>query len=130
VCEVAGTPDLVEDPRFRTTAERAANQDELEPLLESRFTEADTETWLARFREAGVPSAPLNRYEEVLADPQVTAYGWVQEMQLGNGAEIRTFGVPVAMSGLDFSLRRPAPELDADRAEIVEWLEAGHRIRP
>jgi crotonobetainyl-CoA:carnitine CoA-transferase CaiB-like acyl-CoA transferase len=130
VCDVAGTPALVEDPPFRTTAERAANQDELEPLLESMFTAADTETWLARFREAGVPSAPLNRYEEVLADPQVTAYGWVQEMQLGNGAEIRTFGVPVAMSGLDFSLRRPAPELDADRAEIVEWLEAGHRIRP
>ena len=124
VCDVVDTPELAKDPRFLTTADRAANQDELKPLLAAQFANADADTWLARFRAAGVPHAPIYRYGEVLDDPQVDAYGWVQAMTLPNGADIRTFGPPIGMSGLDFPIRRPAPALDANREEILEWLKS------
>jgi len=124
VCEVAGTEALRDDPRFLTTADRARNQDALKPLLEARFAEADAAQWLTRFRAAGVPSAPLYCYGEILADDQVRHYEWVQPMVLPNGAEIRTFGPPIGMSGIDFPIRRPAPELDGDRDAVLAWLNA------
>lgn len=125
VCDVVEAPELKTDPRFLTTSDRATNQDELKPLLEAKFADADANEWLARFRAAGVPSAPIYRYGEVLEDPQVEAYGWVQQMRLPNGADINTFGVPIGMSGLDFPIRCPAPELDGNREEILGWLGGG-----
>ncbi|MCH9674018.1 MAG: CoA transferase, partial [Gammaproteobacteria bacterium] len=76
VCDVVDAPDLKVDTRFTTTSDRAANQGALLPLLEERFASATAEEWLSRFRDAGVPCAPINRYGEVLDDPQVEAYGW------------------------------------------------------
>jgi crotonobetainyl-CoA:carnitine CoA-transferase CaiB-like acyl-CoA transferase len=124
VCDVVGTPELAVDPRFLTTSDRATNQDALKPLLEARFAGADAEEWLARFRSAGVPSAPIYRYGEVLEDPQVSAYGWVQPMTLPNGVGIQTFGPPIGMTGLDFPIRDTAPALDGNREEIVAWLDS------
>ena len=127
VCDVVGTPELVNDPRFLTTSDRAANQDALKPLLEARFADADAEDWLTRFRTAGVPSAPIYRYGEVLEDPQVASYGWVQPMTLPNGAAIQTFGPPIGMTGLDFPIRGPSPALNGNRGEIIAWLEDDER---
>ena len=101
----------------------ARNQDQLQPLLEEKFALSSADEWLKRFSAAGVPCAPINSYSDVLNDPQVGAYGWVQPMDLPNGVGIHTFGVPIGMSGLDFPIRRTAPELDGDRDEIIAWLK-------
>ena len=45
----------------------------------------DATTWLERFAAAGVPCAPIARYGEVLDDPQVEAYQWIQSMELEHG---------------------------------------------
>jgi formyl-CoA transferase len=58
VCEIAGTPELLADPRFTTPTQRAAHQDALRELLEARFTQDTAAAWLGRFAPAGVPSAP------------------------------------------------------------------------
>ena len=122
VCDVVGEPALAVDPRFATTAQRASNQAAMKVLLETYFSTDDARSWLDRFRQAGVPCAPINKYGEILEDPQVDAYGWVQPMTLANGAETRTFAPPIVMSGLDFPIRRTAPALDADRELIEQWL--------
>ncbi len=122
VCDVVGAPELASDPRFLTTADRARNQAELKPLLEARFAHATAGEWLQRFTRAGVPCAPINDYAAALADPQVTALGWVQPLTLPGGARTRTFGTPVAMSGTDFTVRRGPPALDGDRDAILQEL--------
>lgn len=122
VCGVTGLEHLREDPRFATTSDRAAHQAELKPLLEARFGEDDAVTWLSRFAAAGVPCAPINTYPDALSDPQVEALGWVQRTTLPGGAEISTFGAPVAMTGRDFCIRRGPPALDGDRAAILAEL--------
>ena len=124
VCEIVGREDLISDQRFISTAERARNQDQLQPLLEEKFALSSADEWLQRFSTAGVPCAPINSYGDVLHDPQVEAYGWVQPMDLPNGVGIHTFGAPIGMSGLDFPIRRTAPELDGDRDEIIAWLKS------
>lgn len=118
VCRTVGRADLAEDPRFASTALRAANQEALRDILEEIFAADDAAAWLARFREAGVPCAPVNTYSQVLADPQVAHMGWVEEITLPNGASTRTFGPPVKFSAFDTSIRRAPPALGQHGAEI------------
>jgi crotonobetainyl-CoA:carnitine CoA-transferase CaiB-like acyl-CoA transferase len=125
VCETVGMPQLLDDPRYASTRDRAANQAALKAVLEERFAEETAAVWLERFTAAGVPNAPINSYEEALADPQVAAREWVQPLTLPGGAQTRTFGAPVAMTGTDFSIRRPPPALDGDRDAILEELARG-----
>ncbi|MES1923744.1 CoA transferase [Salinisphaera sp. T31B1] len=119
VCSVVDRPAWLTDPRFASPTDRAAHQTELREMLEAIFAEADSETWLARFREAGVPCAPINRYSEVLADPQVEHMGWVQPLELPNGVATKTFGSPVRFSGVGQGVRRRPPELGEHTAEVL-----------
>src|SRR5690606_14138285 len=78
VCQVVDRMDLYEDPRFTSPTLRAENQEVLRDILEGIFADRDADQWLEAFRSAGVPSAPINTYSDVLKDPQVQYMGWVQ----------------------------------------------------
>ena len=99
VCEIAGTPELLADPRFTTPTQRAAHQEALRDLLEARFAHDTATAWLGRFAPAGVPCAPINGYSQALADPQSAHLGLVQPMTLPNGVATRTVGCPVRLDG-------------------------------
>lgn len=119
VCVTVGREDLLADPRFTDTRARARNQDVLREILEAIFAADDAPTWLARFRAASVPCAPINTYSEVLADPQVEHMGWVQPLELPNGVATRTFGLPVRFDGQTTALRRPPPALGQHNDEVL-----------
>ena len=118
-CAGIGRPELADDPRFATTALRARNQAALKALLEREFARAGAEEWLAVMRRQGVPCAPINTYSAALADPQVAHYGWVQPLELANGARTRTFGSPLGRAG---PVRRRPPALGEPTAEVLAEL--------
>ncbi|MNY15678.1 Formyl-coenzyme A transferase [compost metagenome] len=124
VCATVGRADLLADPRFTDTSARARNQGALRDILEAIFAEDDAQAWLARFRAAGVPCAPINTYSEVLADPQVEHMGWVQPVELPNGVQTRTFGLPVRFDGETTALRRRPPALGEHNDEVLGALRA------
>jgi formyl-CoA transferase len=124
VCEVVGMPGLLADERFTSPTLRAKHQDALLDILEARFTRDDTAVWLQRFQAAGVPSAPINTYSEVLADPQVEHMQWVQPLTLPNGEVTRTFVSPLRLSGEGLPLRSPPPALGEHNAELLDPLRA------
>lgn len=111
VCEVVGTMELLEDPRFGTPTLRAANQAELKVLLEARFAQQDAGWWLERFAAAGVPCAPINSYSQALADPQAAHLALVQPMTLPGGTETRTVGCPIRFDGDAVPVDTRAPAL-------------------
>ena len=117
VCEVVGAPEWANDPRFASTALRARNQAALKELLEARFAGASAADWLARFRVAGVPSAPINGYAEALADPQAAHLGLVVPATLPGGHATRTVGCPVRLDG-------EAVEVDATFPALGEHTAA------
>ncbi|WP_395065616.1 CaiB/BaiF CoA transferase family protein [Paraburkholderia silvatlantica] len=125
VCRVVGHPEWLDDPRFASTGDRARNQTALRDMLEAEFAAADAGTWLERFRAAGVPCAPINRYSDVLADPQVEHMQWVQPLTLPNGVETRTFGSPIRLSGRGLPIRRAPPALGEHSEEVVSELNEG-----
>ncbi len=111
VCEVVGAPEWARDARFATTTLRAANQAALKDLLEARFASAGTDEWLARFRAAGVPCAPINGYAEALGDPQAAHLGLVVPATLPGGHATRTVGCPVRLDGKAVAVSTAFPAL-------------------
>lgn len=119
VCQVMGRPGLTEDPRFTSPTLRAANQDALREIAEEIFATEEAETWLAAFRDAGVPCAPINTYSDVLKDPQVEHMDWVQSLELPNGIETKTFASPIRFSGRTSAITRRPPALGEHNEEIL-----------
>jgi crotonobetainyl-CoA:carnitine CoA-transferase CaiB-like acyl-CoA transferase len=123
VCRIIEREELIHDPRFVTTTDRAANQRELAEILGAVFAERPADHWITALRTAGVPCELIQSYSQALSQPQVACTGWVQPLQLPSGVMTKTFGSPVVMAGRPAPIRRPPPALDGDRAEILAELD-------
>jgi crotonobetainyl-CoA:carnitine CoA-transferase CaiB-like acyl-CoA transferase len=96
-CAASGRPGLAEDPRFNTPGGRAANATERILLMAEIITERPTAEWLQRLDANDVPSAPVLRRNEVIANEQVLA----RELNLRAGPSGYRPGPP-ARSGRPF----------------------------
>jgi formyl-CoA transferase len=118
LCEVIGRPELTEDPRFATNADRMANRPELAAELEKALTQDDTEAWVERLLEAGVPAGPIHDYAQVVADPHTKSREMVVEMEHPEAGTVYGLGIPIKLSATPGSIRRPAPLLGEHNDEI------------
>jgi len=107
--ETLGVPELAEDARFGSFADRFANREALLPLLRARFETRTTADWLDRLR-GRVPCAPVNDVRQALADPQVLARDMIVEVEHPEFGTLREVRSPVRTEG---EIRRPrrAPSL-------------------
>lgn len=118
VCAVVQRNDLAHEPRFQNPTDRAQNQNSLREILEEIFLTENAETWLSRFRDAGVPCAPINNYSEALADPQVQHMDWVQDLELPNGVQTRTFASPIRFNNRTAPITSRPPLLGEHNDEV------------
>ncbi|MCP5027279.1 MAG: CoA transferase [Actinomycetia bacterium] len=118
VAEVIGRPDLLDDPRFGSVPERAANQDALLVEMETALAGRGVDHWVAAFTAAGVPCSPVNTYGQALADGQIDHLGLIEDLALPSGPVTRTVGATVGFSGERQALRRSPPGLDEHGAEL------------
>lgn len=98
-CRAAGRLEWEHDPRFATNHDRVAHRDALEALVAARFAEDTTEAWLARLHAEGVPAAPINTIDRVLADPQVKHREMVVSMDHPRHGSLPTLGTPIKIDG-------------------------------
>lgn len=68
-CAFAGVPELAEDERFKTNANRVRNREALYALLPEVTAQKPLDTWLEGLAEIGVPSGPVNDLARVFDDP-------------------------------------------------------------
>jgi len=71
LCAVLGLEHLAADPRFATNPARVAHRGELRALLLSAMGGRARDALLAALERALVPAGPINRLDQVFADPQV-----------------------------------------------------------
>ncbi|MEC0226114.1 CaiB/BaiF CoA transferase family protein [Paenibacillus alba] len=122
VCAVAELPALADDPRFANQTLRARHQKELAALLQEVFRSKTAGEWLELFDARGVPCAPINTFEDILADKAVAESGLLHELQLPNQTRTTTVGYPVKLSGYDFQIYRQPPLKGEHTAELFdEW---------
>jgi crotonobetainyl-CoA:carnitine CoA-transferase CaiB-like acyl-CoA transferase len=122
LCDAIGRPDLPEDPRFATNADRVRNNDALVPLLQAALDRESSAHWLERLGAAGIPAEPVLAYDEALAHPQAVARGVIGEIVDAGRGPIRTLASPLRLGATPAALRRRVPDLDEHGAEIRAWL--------
>lgn len=123
VAEAVNMSELTSDPRFITQQQRAINQDEMLQLLQPKFEQNTADYWLEELDRRGVPCSPINDYPQILNNEHVKHLALVQPLQLPNGVETLTTAFPVIMSDIEFTVRKPPPELGSHNSDVAnEWL--------
>ena len=73
-----------------------------------------------------VPSAKVQRIDEVMADPQIRARGMVVEQQHPRLGTLRLPNLPFRFSDCDTTIHQVAPDLGEHNAEVLAaWLGHG-----
>lgn len=117
-CAAANLSDLADDPRFRTNADRVAHRASLVAACAAALAVRTTADWIALFEPAGVPCGPINRINQVFADPQVHARGLVERVTRPDGTAVNLTTHPVKF-GLTPALTRHAPPALGSDTEAV-----------
>jgi crotonobetainyl-CoA:carnitine CoA-transferase CaiB-like acyl-CoA transferase len=84
--EVIGKPELVDDARFRTNADRYANESVLNPYIDDWCAQRTRDAAIDALRAKRIPVAPVRNIDEVRRDPHMHARGaleWVEHPDMG-----------------------------------------------
>ncbi|NEU58656.1 CaiB/BaiF CoA-transferase family protein [Halorussus sp. MSC15.2] len=119
LCEAIDRPDLADDPRFETNADRVEHREELTAELAPLFAERSAEAWFDLFRERGVPGAPVRDTVEVFEDPQLRESDVTTDLSLG-GIDMPLVQFPARFSGLSTGTDRVPPRLGEHTREVLD----------
>lgn len=121
--EVHGGPaGLGTDARFFNSAGRNANRLEILAIVKPWVAARTVAEVLALLDGIDVPSAKVQRIDEVLADPQIEARGMVVEQDHPVLGKIRLPNLPFRFSGCDTTITQVAPDLGQHNAKIAAEL--------
>jgi crotonobetainyl-CoA:carnitine CoA-transferase CaiB-like acyl-CoA transferase len=101
-------PDLSLDVRFASNSKRVENRHTLIPMLEEIFHRKPTAEWLTRLEAAGIPAAPIQSVDQVVAAEQTKALGILQK---DPKLDLTLVGLPLEFDGVRPPYRFSAPTL-------------------
>lgn len=114
-----GIPDLAEDPRFVTNADRVANREALVEALEARLATDTAAHWEGRILAAGVAAAPVNDLGAAFA--QARELGLAPTFSVGDDhpEQVRN---PILFSGKAIDGATAPPDVGEHTALVEDWL--------
>ncbi len=117
-----GAPDLTRDARFGDNPSRVRHREALVAALSALTREYKTADLLEALRRAGVPAAPINTIDAVLAEPQTRESGMLVDAAHPRVADYRSIGLPIEWNGRRPGVRRVPPLLGEDGEDVLTWL--------
>ena len=122
-----GRPELIDDPRYRTNAERVKHAAELDAIIGAFVAERTQAENVAFFEQAEVTIGPIYDVRQILEDPH-----FIEREILADypDEEMGTFPMhPVVprLLGTPGSIRSPAPRLGQHNREVLGLSEDQYR---
>ena len=135
-CEIGGQPELADDPRFDSMANRLKNIDQSYAETGKIIATRTREEWIDLLGETNVPMMVVNTLDELVHDPHLEATGFWQLHEHPEEGTLRMASSPMHFSETPASIRRLPPRLGEhsrevlreaglDEAHIDEMIEAG-----
>lgn len=110
--------EVLKDPKYKTQPARLADKVLIDAALDALFATRDTAHWVERLSSVRVPCAPVNRFSEALADPQVRHRRMVVEIPHPEGGTVEAPGNPIKLSA-DSEDSYSAPPLLGEHTDSV-----------
>lgn len=109
LCQALGRDDLLQDPRFSSNAARVTHRTILVPLLQGETRKYGTTELHEKLDAGGIPCAPVNTLDRVLADPQTLAREMIVDVPHPLLPDLKLLGIPIKLSDTPGEIRFPPP---------------------
>ncbi|MEO8537149.1 MAG: CaiB/BaiF CoA-transferase family protein [Betaproteobacteria bacterium] len=118
-CDIAGHPEWARDSRFDTNARRVRERGVLVPLIADVVRTRTQARWIDDLERAGVPCGPINRIDQVLADPQVQSRGMKVDVAHPLSGTVPQVRAPLRMSGTPLAVPAAPPLLGEHSRDVL-----------
>jgi crotonobetainyl-CoA:carnitine CoA-transferase CaiB-like acyl-CoA transferase len=121
-CKALDRPDLVNNPKFATTADRQKHRQDLSPILDETFTTKTYAEWEKRLRENNLMFGPILSPIDVITDPQALINNFFAEIDQPEVGKLKLINTPTKFCQDPASIKSPAPLLGEQTDEILSSL--------
>ena len=128
-CGAIGLPELKDDARFRSNAERTRNHAALEGILKRHFAAKPRAHWLKLLTGASVPCAPIANVQEVAHNPHLIARGMIVRADHPGFDGLLVPGTPLKSRGDSGVPNTRAPSLGEHTDDVLGRLLGYDRSR-
>ena len=117
-------PDLIDDPRFRTNADRVRNAEELDAIIGAFIAERTQAENVAFFEAAEVTIGPIYDTAQILGDPHLIEREIIADYPDPEMGPLPMHHVVPRLSGTPGSIRTPAPALGSTTGPCLPRSES------
>jgi crotonobetainyl-CoA:carnitine CoA-transferase CaiB-like acyl-CoA transferase len=122
LCTAIGAPELIDDPRFRTLADRSRHRKQLNAELDRILAGRSSADWIEILNRAGVPAGPILNVKDVFENEQVRHLGLAQPVTHPVRGEMKVQAPPAVLSRTPGAVRTAAPTHGQHTDEILGEL--------
>lgn len=117
-----GREDLIDDPRFRTNADRVKNAETLDAIIGEFIANKTQAENVAYFEQAEITIGPIYDISQILEDPHFIEQELIADYPDADMGTIPMHGVVPRLEGTPGSIRTPAPSLGQHNRELLGEL--------
>ncbi|MDP2173112.1 MAG: CaiB/BaiF CoA-transferase family protein [Candidatus Cloacimonadaceae bacterium] len=122
-CQAIEHEELITHELFATNKARAENLETLNQILEPMFESKPAGEWLCLFETHQIPSAPINKIDQIMQDDQIRARNMLVEVEDGIAGKIKIAGNPIKMDSIPESpTREKIPEIGEHNHQVLSEL--------
>ena len=125
VMRLVGHPEYIDEPWFKSGAERAKHADELDAAVGGWIAQHDFDEVVRRFEEAEAAVAPIYDVTDILRDPQYQALQSIIEVPDEELGQVKMQNVMFRMLGTPGRVRWPGRKLGQDNEAVYAELGVG-----
>ena len=121
--QAVGQPQVGEDPAFATNTLRREQREQIVRRIGELLLTQPRAHWLKLLADARVPAGPIQRLDQLSADPALHAAGFFYRGEDGDGHAIPQIGLGIRFDGRTEGTEVPPPKLGRHTGAVLQsWL--------